>query len=502
VTRPAPAGAEPVVPAFEMVVGLEVHVELLTATKLFCGCPNAFGDTPNRHVCPVCLGLPGALPVLNEKAVEIAVRVGLALEADVRPSVFARKNYFYPDMPKGYQISQYEEPICVGGRVPLPDGSVVRLVRAHLEEDTGKSTHVGGDGRIRGADHSLVDFNRAGVPLLEIVSQPDIRSVEQARAYVSELRAILVAIGASDGRMEEGSLRVDANVSIRPVGSDALGTRCEIKNLNSLRSLGRALDAEVRRQSGLLAAGEVVRQETRHFDEAAGTTVALRSKEDAHDYRYFPDPDLVPVVPSAELLRRARAELPALPAARRAAVVGAVGDRAPLEQVVTVVELGLDELVCRAVERSGVDGRLALARAANELARRPEEARRLDPEAFGRVVELEAGGELGASQAKTLLAALLERGGDPDALVAELGLGRLSTGQLRRLVTDLAAAHPAEWARFVAGDSKVGGFLVGQVMKATEGRADGKAIREALEAARAGDAGLAGRGAGDLTTGP
>ncbi|HJV09580.1 MAG TPA: Asp-tRNA(Asn)/Glu-tRNA(Gln) amidotransferase subunit GatB, partial [Acidimicrobiales bacterium] len=275
--------------SWEMVVGLEVHCELATVTKLFCGCRNAFGDEPNTNVCPVCLGLPGSLPVLNRQAVELAMRVGLALHCSVEPSIFHRKNYFYPDMPKDYQVSQYDEPLNVGGWLELPDGSRVGVTRAHMEEDTGKTTHVGGGGgRIHGADHSLVDYNRAGVPLVEIVSEPDIRSADQAKAYVNELRAILVAIGASDARMEEGSLRIDANVSMRPAGAAEYGTRAEIKNLNSVRSLGRALEYEVRRQVGVLEAGEAVVQETRHWNEDEGRTSSMRSKEEAYDYRYFP----------------------------------------------------------------------------------------------------------------------------------------------------------------------------------------------------------------------
>jgi aspartyl-tRNA(Asn)/glutamyl-tRNA(Gln) amidotransferase subunit B len=274
---------------WEVVVGLEVHAELATNSKLFCGSPNTFGSEPNTNICPTCLGLPGSLPVLNERAIELAIRIGAALGSETRPSIFHRKNYFYPDMPKDYQISQYDEPINVGGSVTLPDGSVVGIVRAHIEEDTGKTTHVGGTGRIHTASYALVDYNRAGVPLVEIVSEPDIRSAEQARAYVTELRAILVATGASDGRMEEGSLRVDANVSVRRVGERTYGTRCEVKNLNSLRSLARAIEFEFERQIAIIEEGGAVAQETRHFNEDDGTTSPLRSKEEAFDYRYFAD---------------------------------------------------------------------------------------------------------------------------------------------------------------------------------------------------------------------
>src|SRR5438445_4459569 len=318
---------------WETVIGLEVHCELRTATKLFCSCRNAFGEEPNTNICPVCLGLPGSLPVLNRQAVEYAMRIGEALRSTVRPSIFHRKNNFYPDMPKDYQISQYDEPINVGGWLDLPDGKRVGIVRAHMEEDTGKTTHVGGGGRIHEAAYSLVDYNRAGVPLVEIVSQPDLRSAAQARAYVRELRAILVATGASDGKMEEGSLRVDANVSVRRAGSAALGTRCEIKNMNSLRSLGRATEYEAERQRQVLEQGEEVVLETRHWNEAEGRTVSMRSKEEAFDYRYFPEPDLVPVAPEEAWQAGVRAARPVLPAHRRdllaAAAHPAAADVAP-----------------------------------------------------------------------------------------------------------------------------------------------------------------------------
>ena len=312
--RRLPTGWEP-------VIGLEVHVELATNTKLFCGCRNEFGAPPNTNMCPVCLGLPGSLPVLNEKAVELALRLGEALRFTMpAQSIFHRKNYFYPDMPKNFQTSQYDEPICLAGEIDV-DGVRVRITRAHLEEDTGKSLHVGGGGRIHDADHSLVDYNRAGVPLLEIVSEPDIFSAEQARAYVTELRATLLALGVSDVKMEEGSMRVDANVSVRRVGTSELGTRTEIKNMNSIRSVQRAIEYEIARQIERLEDGERIIQETRHWNEADGRTHSMRSKEEAYDYRYFPEPDLVPVVPTDELRARVRSTLPELPAAARARLV-------------------------------------------------------------------------------------------------------------------------------------------------------------------------------------
>ena len=342
---------------YEMVVGLEVHVELATATKLFSGSPNRFGDEPNTNIDPVTLGLPGALPVLNRQAVELAMRLGLALNCRVQRSTFARKNYFYPDMPKAYQISQYDEPICIDGRLDLPDGFRVGIERAHLEEDTGKSTHVGGaGGRIHGSDYSMIDFNRAGVPLVEIVSRPDIRTPDQAKAYVSELRSILVAVGASDAKMEEGSMRVDANVSVRRPGA-ALGTRCEIKNVNSVRSVGRAIEYEAQRQVGMLEAGEAIRQETRHWDENDGRTHTLRSKEDADDYRYFQEPDLVVVDPDAEWIERVRTSLPVLPAARREQLAAATDQATDAEAVLVVTERGQDSYVLAVGEAGGDVGR-------------------------------------------------------------------------------------------------------------------------------------------------
>ncbi len=466
---------------WEMVVGLEVHCELATATKLFCACRNAFGDEPNTNVCPVCLGLPGSLPVLNRQAVDLAMRVGLALHCSVEPSIFHRKNYFYPDMPKDYQVSQYDQPLNVGGFLELPDGSRVGVTRAHMEEDTGKTTHVGGGGgRIHGADHSLVDYNRAGVPLVEIVSEPDIRSSEQAKAYVNELRAILVAIGASDARMEEGSLRIDANVSMRRAGAADLGTRAEIKNLNSVRSLGRALEYEARRQVGLLEAGESVVQETRHWNEDEGRTSSMRSKEEAYDYRYFPEPDLVPLAPSEEWLAGVGAALPVLPADRRVALADAAGVAVTEPAVGTVVSQGLDELVVAAVG-AGADGRLALNRAANELAHKPAPA----AAAFAKVLVMEGEGRLTATQAKVVLAELVAAGGDPEEIARARGFEALGGDVVAGAVDAAIAAHPGEWERYAGGEAKLAGFFVGKVMAATAGKADGRAVT-ALLRARAG----------------
>jgi len=478
---------------WEMVVGLEVHCELSTATKLFCGCRNAFGDEPNVNICPVCLGLPGSLPVLNEHAVELAMRIGAALHCDIRPSVFARKNYFYPDQAKDYQISQYDKPLSANGWLELPDGFRVGITRAHMEEDTGKLTHVGESGRINAALHALVDYNRSGVPLVEIVSEPDIRSAAHARSYVEELRGILVASGASDGRMEEGSMRVDANVSVRPAGASSLGTRCEIKNLNSLRSLGRAIGYEAARQIAVLEGGGTVVQETRHWDEAAGRTEALRSKEESHDYRYFPEPDLVPLAPNADWQGRVRAGLGPMPADRRTALAAALGGApsdAETDQIRAVVDLGLDGLVTAAAD-AGAPVALALARAANEVAAHSDAATRLPAESFAGLLALEADGRLSATQSKAVLGALLERGGgDPTAVAEELGFEALEADALGLALDEVIAAHPDEWTRFVSGDEgeekKLTGFFTGEVMKATKGKANGKEVAAELRRRRAG----------------
>jgi aspartyl-tRNA(Asn)/glutamyl-tRNA(Gln) amidotransferase subunit B len=469
---------------YEMVVGLEVHVELATRTKLFSASPNRFGDEPNTHIDPVTLGLPGALPVLNRQAVELAMRLGLALNCTVQRSTFARKNYFYPDMPKAYQISQYDEPICVDGHLDLPDGFRVGIERAHLEEDTGKSTHVGGTGgRLHGSDHSLIDFNRAGVPLVEIVSRPDLRSPEQAKAYVSELRAILVAVGASDAKMEEGSMRVDANVSVRRPGAE-FGTRCEIKNVNSVRSVGRAIEYEAQRQIGMLDAGESIRQETRHWDETDGRTHTLRSKEDADDYRYFQEPDLVVVDPDPEWIERVRASLPVLPAARRVRLAEATGQAPDAEAVLVVTDRDQDAYVL-AVAGAGGDAGRALVHVKEAFA--DEGARPSLPAAdLAVLTRMEVAGELTATQAKQVLAEMAAGGGgDARAIAAAKGFEAMDTSELESMVDDAIAAQPDAWTKFCAGEGKAMGALVGAVMKASKGQADGRAVTALLEQRRA-----------------
>jgi aspartyl-tRNA(Asn)/glutamyl-tRNA(Gln) amidotransferase subunit B len=469
---------------YEMVVGLEVHTELRTRSKMFCHCANAFGAEPNTNICPVCLGLPGSLPVLNVRAVELAMAIGVALHCTIAPSTFHRKNYFYPDMPKDYQISQYDLPINSGGYLDLPDDSRVSIERAHLEEDTGKSTHLGGTGRLQGADRSLVDYNRSGVPLVEIVSGPDIRSSAQARAYAQELRGILIATGASDGRMEEGSMRIDANVSVRQAGAE-LGTRCEIKNLNSLRSLQHAIEFEALRQVEMLERGERVRQETRHWDESLSETSTMRTKEEAEDYRYFREPDLVDLAPDQAWQDRVRSSLGPMPAERRRLLRERLRDPtdAQLDAVAVVIDLDLEGLVLAAVE-GGADVTLAISRAANEVAADIEHVTNLAPEAFAQTVLMEQRGELSATQAKTVLGELLASGGEPRAVASARGFERLSSDSLAATVATLIEQHPDEWRRYRDGDDKLAQFFIGQVMKSTNGQANGKDVIAELQSRR------------------
>ncbi len=461
---------------WELVVGLEVHVELATATKLFSGSPNRFGDEPNTNIDPVTLGLPGALPVLNEQAVELAMRVGAALNCTIQPCTFHRKNYFYPDMPKAFQITQYDQPLNIDGYLDLPNGVRVGIERAHMEEDAGKSTHVGGSGgRVHGATASLIDLNRAGVPLVEIVSRPDIRSADDARSYVSELRSILLAIGASDAKMEEGSMRVDANVSVRKPG-EPLGTRCEIKNVNSVRSVGRAIEYEARRQIDLIESGDSVRQQTRHWDEGDGRTHAMRSKEDADDYRYFLEPDLVPLVPSQEWIDRVHAALPMLPAARRARLADAAGQLAASEAVTSVVERGQDDYVLAVGDAGG-----NLARALVYVKEAFADSPQVPAADLAALTLLETNGALTATQAKAVLADLVaNNGGDAAAIAASKGFEAMDTSALEGLVDAAIATDPGAWQKFCDGDGKAMGALVGLVMKSSKGKADGKLVTALL----------------------
>ncbi|MGZ8751633.1 MAG: Asp-tRNA(Asn)/Glu-tRNA(Gln) amidotransferase subunit GatB [Acidimicrobiia bacterium] len=476
--------------AWEPVIGLEVHVELATATKLFCSCPNEFGAEPNTNVCPVCLGLPGSLPVLNERVVEFALRLGEAFEFSVPPeSIFHRKNYFYPDMPKDSQVSQYDAPICVDGTL-LVDGTAIGIERAHMEEDTGKSLHVGGSGRIHEADHSLVDYNRAGVPLMEIVSRPDIRSAEQARGYVSELRGVLGTIGVSDVKMEEGSMRVDANVSIRPVGSTELRTRVEIKNMNSLRSLGRAIDYEIARQIESYETGERIVQETRHWDEDAGVTHGMRTKEGSEDYRYFPEPDLVPVAPDEAMRAAARASIPELPAARRSRLVTEWGI-ASHEAEVLLGEPGLADYAEAAVA-AGAPGRDttnwsvgAILGFLNESGLAPATLP-LPPDGLAELIGLVGDGTLNRKLATEVLDVALRESKRPKQIVEERGLAQVSdAGALGTLVDDVFAANADAVEDWRTGDDKAKkkkrGFLMGEVMKASKGSADPKVLNRLLD---------------------
>ena len=476
---------------WETVVGLEVHCELSTASKLFCGCPNEFGDEPNTNICPVCLGLPGSLPVLNERAVEYALRVAEALHLRVpEQSIFSRKNYFYPDMPKNYQTSQYDEPITIDGWLEV-DGVRLGITRAHLEEDTGKSLHVGGAGRIHDADHSLVDYNRAGVPLLEIVSEPDIRSAEQAKRYVEELRATLLAVGVSDVKMEEGSLRIDANVSVRPVGTTEFGTRAEIKNLNSLRSLVRAVEHETERQVELIESGERVVQETRHWDEDGGRTISGRSKEEAHDYRYFPEPDLVPVAPTAEMRAEVKASMPELPAARRARLMDAWDIKDEDARVLVDVP-GLADYAERAVAalKSGTPKDVAnwvrqeVLAYVNENGLSPSI---LTPEMLAELVDLLAAASISRAQAKDVLAESMAEDKWPRDIVEARGLTQVSdAGELGAAVERVLAANADAVAEYQASEDdkarkKKRGFLMGQVMNELKGQGNAQIVSQLLD---------------------
>ena len=474
---------------YEAVIGLETHVELGTTSKMFCGCPTVFGAPPNTQVCPTCLGLPGSLPVINENAILFTVRIGLALNSSIADWCrFARKNYFYPDMPKNFQISQYDEPLCVGGHLDVQLGGQthrVGITRVHLEEDTGKSLHIGGAaGRIHGATHSLVDYNRAGIPLVEIVTEPDIRSPEVARAYVAELRELMVALGVSDARMEQGSLRCDANVSLRPHGEHGFGVRSETKNLNSLRSVDRAVRYEISRQAALLDAGERVVQQTRHYDEGTGTTSGGRTKEESTDYRYFPEPDLAPLALSADYVAAVRFDLPELPAQRRARMARTFGF-SPLD----LEQMRNAGVLDRVEETIAAGAPPAEARAwwLNDLARRAAETGR-EPDALtvtgpqvARVIALVAAGALTSALARQVVDGVLAGAGSPDEVVAERGLAVVrDEGALAAAVDDAIAANPDVADKVRGGKLPAVGALVGAVMKATKGQADAKAVRELL----------------------
>jgi aspartyl-tRNA(Asn)/glutamyl-tRNA(Gln) amidotransferase subunit B len=476
---------------YEAVIGLEIHVQLQTKTKMFCRCALSFGDEPNVHTCPVCLAHPGTLPTVNEQAVRYGLQIALALECEVASrSIFHRKNYFYPDNPKGYQISQYDLPLATAGR--LGD---VRIHRVHLEEDAAKMIHVGRSGRIHGSAHSLVDFNRGGTPLVEIVTEPDLKSPEEAREWAQLLRTTIRQLGVSDVNMEEGSLRVDANVSVRPAGGAELGTKTELKNMNSFRFLERGIAAELERQAAVLDGGEAVVQETFHFDPRSGSLTPLRSKEYAHDYRYLPEPDLVPLAPTERMLDEARAALPELPARRRERYqtdLGLPEDAA--RQLAFDAELA--DFFERALETAdGGEPRTIAIWVTGELVARLREAgdgeadpasSKVTPEALASLAGMVEARQVTTGAARQVLATLVAEGGDPAAIVEREGLAQMSdSGELEAIVAAAIEAEPAAAEKVRAGNPKAIGPIVGAVMRETKGRADGgevtRLIREQLE---------------------
>jgi aspartyl-tRNA(Asn)/glutamyl-tRNA(Gln) amidotransferase subunit B len=480
---------------YEPVIGLEIHIQLATATKMFCGCELSFGEPPNTRTCPVCLGLPGALPVANARAIHFGLTIGMALGSELAPrSIFHRKNYFYPDLPKGYQISQYDEPLCRGGQL-----AEVRIHRVHLEEDAAKLVHVGSSGRIHASDASIVDFNRGGTPLAEIVTEPDLRSAEQAGEWLRLLRTTMRQLGVSDVNMEEGSLRCDANISLRPVGTSELGTKTELKNMNSFRFIERGIRAEVARQEEILRGGGRVPQETLHYDPASGRITSLRSKEEAHDYRYFPEPDLVPVAVDQEMLDAARASMPELPAARAERferIIGLSHDSA--RQLAFRAELGdyfeqalaaaVDsppasqalanwvtvELLPRLGDGEGAGGRAGGERAGGERAGGNPSLSRVTPAALAALCGMVVAKHLSVGAARQVLDRLVADGGDPVAIVEAEGLAALDGGEdLAAVVAAALAANADAAERVRAGNAKAIGPIVGYVMRETKGRADG-----------------------------
>jgi aspartyl-tRNA(Asn)/glutamyl-tRNA(Gln) amidotransferase subunit B len=474
---------------WEPVIGIEVHVELSTRSKMFCGCAVSFGDEPNTNVCPVCLGLPGALPVPNRQAIEWIMAIGLALNCQVSErSVFHRKNYFYADLPKNYQISQFDVPVCHDGHLDLVIDDETRRIgieRAHMEEDTGKSTHVGDGGRIHGAESTLLDFNRSGVPLVEIVSKPDIRSAEEARSYAQELRAVVADLGVSDARLEEGSIRFDANVSVRPEGSEELGTKVEIKNMNSFRSLERAIAFEIDRQIEVLESkGELI-QETRHWDEEVGMTHSMRTKEGSSDYRYFTEPDLVPMKMESDWVDEVRSTLPELPAERRRRyldsgldvyLAGVLSDSAPVLRGI------FDATVA-----AGAEPKPAANWLTGEVTawlRRTETDPAAVPLAGSQLSDLIAmvdDGTVSSSAAKEVLVGVLEGEGDPRDVAKARDLIQISdSSALEAAVDEALEANPEAVSSYREGEQKVVGFLVGQVMRATQGKADPKQVNQLL----------------------
>ena len=463
---------------YEPVIGLEIHIQLATATKMFCGCELSFGEPPNTRTCPVCLGLPGSLPVANARAVHFGLMIGLALGSELAPrSIFHRKNYFYPDLPKGYQISQYDEPLCSGGSL-----GEIRIHRVHLEEDAAKLVHVGASGRIHGSDASIVDFNRGGTPLAEIVTEPDVRSAEQAGEWLRLLRTTMRQLGVSDVNMEEGSLRCDANISLRPAGASELGVKTELKNMNSFRFIERGIRAEIARQEAILRDGGQVVQETLHFDPASERITSLRSKEEAHDYRYFPEPDLVPVAISPEMLDAARGELPELPAERAQRLeheVGLTADSA--RQLAFRAELGtyFEAALAAGVDPAAPAQTLANWITGDLLARLPDGGdpaeSKVAPAALAALVGLVAAKRVSVGAGRQVLDSLVADGGDPVAIVSHEGLEALDGGgeELAAIIAAALAANPTAAENVRGGNAKAIGPIVGFVMRETKGRADG-----------------------------
>jgi aspartyl-tRNA(Asn)/glutamyl-tRNA(Gln) amidotransferase subunit B len=479
---------------WEAVIGVETHVELSTASKMFCGCAVDFGSEPNTNVCPVCLGLPGALPVINRAAIDAIIAIGLALDCEVAErSVFHRKNYFYADLPKNYQVSQYDVPVCRDGHLDVVlDGETrhVGIERAHMEEDTGKSTHVGQGGRIHAASSTLLDFNRSGVPLIEIVSHPDIRSAAEARLYAQELRSVVAELGVSDARLEEGSIRFDANVSVRSEGTEAFGTKVEVKNMNSFRSLERAVQFEIDRQIAELERGGEVVQETRHWDEEAGVTHSMRTKEGSSDYRYFADPDLVPMVISREWVDEIRAGLPELPVARRSRYVSS-GLEPRQAKILSDAPVELQRIFDDAVAAGAPAGPAAnwLSGEVTSWMRRTDgSVEELTGSRLAELVAMVDEGVVSSTAAKEVLEGVLAGEGDPSSVAAERDLTQVSDrGRIEEVVATVLAANPDAVERFRSGEEKIVGFLVGQVMRETAGRADPKLANELIREALTGN---------------